>query len=53
MLVTGSKGYTNYRHHADVCHAYHIMRKNGIPEERIILMSYNDAVHAKENPLPG
>jgi len=25
VLVTGSKGFTNYRHHADVCHSYHIM----------------------------
>lgn len=53
VLVTGSKGYTNYRHHADVCHAYHVMKKNGIPENQIILMSYNDAVNAKENPIPG
>lgn len=29
------------------------MRKNGIPEDHIILMSYNDAVNAKENPIPG
>jgi legumain len=53
VLVTGSKGYTNYRHHADVCHAYHIMIKQGIPEDKIILMSYNDAVNAKENPIRG
>jgi len=53
VLVTGSKGYTNYRHHADVCHAYHIMRKQGISEDKIILLSYNDAVHSKENPIPG
>lgn len=53
VLVTGSKGYTNYRHQADVCHAYHIMRKNGIPQEQIILLSYNDVVNAKENPFPG
>lgn len=33
VLVTGSKGYTNYRHHSDVCHAYHIMKNNGIPED--------------------
>jgi legumain len=29
------------------------MRKNGIPEEQIILLSYNDVVNAKENPFPG
>lgn len=26
VLVAGSKGYFNYRHHADVCHAYHLLR---------------------------
>lgn len=53
VLVTGSRGYANYRHHADVCHAYHIMRKNNIPEEKIITMSYNDVVNALENPMKG
>ena len=27
---------------ADACHAYHIMLKHGIPEERIVLMMYDD-----------
>ena len=29
------------------------MRKQGLSEDHIILLSYNDAVHAKENPIPG
>ena len=33
VLVAGSSGYGNYRHQADICHAYQIMKKNGIPED--------------------
>lgn len=29
------------------------MRKNNIPEEKIITLSYNDAVNSEENPLKG
>ena len=25
VLVAGSAGYGNYRHQADVCHAYHVV----------------------------
>jgi len=33
VIVAGSSGYGNYRHQADTCHAYQIMKKNGIPED--------------------
>lgn len=38
---------------ADVCHAYHVVRRNGIPEERVILMSYGDAADSRDNPVRG
>jgi legumain len=25
VLVAGSRGFVNYRHQADVCHAYHLL----------------------------
>jgi legumain len=53
VIVVGSKGYSNYRHHADGCHAYQIMKKNGIPESNIILMMQDDVANAEENPYPG
>jgi len=53
VLVAGSKGYSNYRHQADVCHSYAVVKAKGIPEENIILMMYNDVVNAIENPLKG
>ena len=53
MLVAGSNGYWNYRHQADICHAYQVLRKNGIPESNIITMSYDDVAGDSENPIPG
>jgi legumain len=42
VLVAGSNGWMNYRHQADVCHAYQILHKNGIPDSNIIVMMYDD-----------
>ncbi|KAI1294205.1 Legumain [Halotydeus destructor] len=53
LLVAGSNEYYNYRHQADVCHAYHVLRDHGIPEERIITMMYDDIADNEENPTPG
>merc|ERR1712223_1938663 len=53
VLVAGSNGYYNYRHQADVCHAYQIVHKHGIPDENIIVMMYDDIANNKENPMKG
>ncbi|KAL1472717.1 hypothetical protein MTO96_022861 [Rhipicephalus appendiculatus] len=53
LLVAGSKGYINYRHQADICHAYHVLHNHGVPDERIVVMMYDDIAHARENPTPG
>jgi legumain len=53
VLVAGSSGYGNYRHTADVCHAYHILRDHGVPAENIITMIYDDIANDPENPFPG
>merc|ERR1712002_611419 len=53
LLVAGSNGYYNYRHQADIAHAYQIMRKFGIPEENIVTMMYDDVAMNKENPFQG
>ena len=42
VLVCGSNGYWNYRHHADVAHAYQIVRRGGVAKDHIITMMYND-----------
>ena len=53
VLVAGSNGFWNYRHQADVAHAYQIMRRGGIPADHIITMMYNDVPFDEENPFPG
>merc|ERR1719203_109670 len=53
VLVSGSSGWGNYRHHADVCHAYKILSDNGIPDSNIITMLYDDVADSRNNPFPG
>ncbi|KER20205.1 hypothetical protein T265_11191 [Opisthorchis viverrini] len=42
VLVAGSKTWRNYRHQADVFHAYQLVRKNNVPPENIITFAYDD-----------
>lgn len=42
VIVAGSNGYYNYRHQSDVCHAYQILHKNGVPDANIVVMMYDD-----------
>jgi len=53
LLVAGSNGWFNYRHQADVCHAYQIVHAHGVPDDHIIVMMYDDLAYNKENPTPG
>jgi len=53
VLVAGSTGWYNYRHQSDICHAYQIMKESGIPDERIIVMMYDDIASSPTNPHPG
>ncbi|KAL5551103.1 hypothetical protein UlMin_001279 [Ulmus minor] len=53
VLVAGSNGYGNYRHQADVCHAYQLLRKGGLKEENIVVFMYDDIAMNEMNPRPG
>ncbi|CAJ0568669.1 unnamed protein product, partial [Mesorhabditis spiculigera] len=53
VLVAGSNGWYNYRHQADVAHAYHILIEHGIPKNNIITMMFDDIAKNKQNPYPG
>lgn len=33
---------------ADICHAYHVVHNHGIPDERIIVMMYDDIANNPE-----
>jgi len=53
LMAAGSNSYNNYRHQADLCHAYQILVSKGFSKDRIITMSYDDIAHNKANPFPG
>uniref|UniRef100_A0A8D0DR72 Legumain n=1 Tax=Salvator merianae TaxID=96440 RepID=A0A8D0DR72_SALMN len=53
VIVAGSNGWYNYRHQADACHAYQIVHRNGIPDDQIIVMMYDDIAFNSENPTQG
>ncbi|KAL6272248.1 hypothetical protein ACE6H2_022940 [Prunus campanulata] len=53
VLVAGSYGYQNYRHQADVCHAYQILKKGGLKDENIIVFMFDDIASNVQNPRPG
>ncbi|KAG2722420.1 hypothetical protein I3760_02G127900 [Carya illinoinensis] len=53
VLVAGSRGYENYRHQADVCHAYQILKKGGLSDENIVVFMYDDIAFHSNNPRPG
>ncbi|KAL7150818.1 hypothetical protein ABFS83_05G138900 [Erythranthe nasuta] len=53
VLLAGSSGYWNYRHQADVCHAYQILKRGGLRDENIVVFMYDDIANNEENPSPG
>lgn len=53
VLVAGSEYYSNYRHQADVCHSYQVLRDHGVPEDQIIVMMVDDIAYNELNPTPG
>lgn len=53
LLMATSKGYDNYRHQASIYHAYQLLYKHGIPEKRIVVMTYDDLANSSANPKPG
>ncbi|KAG7673394.1 hypothetical protein Ndes2526B_g03161 [Nannochloris sp. 'desiccata'] len=53
LLIAGSAGWGNYRHQADVAHAYQVLSRGGVPDDHIVVMVYNDIADNPENPRPG
>eukprot|EP00727_Mastigamoeba_balamuthi_P008216 m51a1_g4015 putative legumain (374) ;mRNA; r:563940-565679 len=51
VLAAGSN--ENYRHQANVCHMFQILRQKGVPEEHIIVFMYDDIANNKKNPKKG
>jgi len=53
VLLAGSQGWGNYRHQADVCHAYQAIHKLGVPDERVIVFMVDDIANNEYNPKKG
>ncbi|KER19391.1 hypothetical protein T265_11822 [Opisthorchis viverrini] len=53
VLVAGTNTWRNYRHQADVYHAYQVVRKNNVPAENIITFAYDDIANNPKNPFKG
>ncbi|CAD5213985.1 unnamed protein product [Bursaphelenchus okinawaensis] len=53
LLISGSNTWDNYRHQADVCHAYQILKAEGVDPNNIITMLYDDIAFNRLNPFPG
>ncbi|KAK3770712.1 hypothetical protein RRG08_037900 [Elysia crispata] len=53
LLFTGANGWFNYSTHSNLCHAYQVLHKAGIPDERIVVIMYNDIADDPQNPFPG
>mmetsp|Transcript_14739 Transcript_14739/g.44517 ORF Transcript_14739/g.44517 Transcript_14739/m.44517 type:complete len:505 (-) Transcript_14739:2015-3529(-) len=53
LLIAGSAGYGNYRHQADVAHAYQVLKKGGVPDDHIVVMMYDDVANDISNPHKG
>lgn len=53
VVIATSKDWKNYRHQADALAMYDLLRRNGVPDDRIVLFLIDDIPTAAENPLPG
>lgn len=53
LLVAGSSGWFNYRHQADVFHAYQVLLAGGYHRDHIVVMAADDIAQDSENPMPG
>ena len=53
IVVGPSSGWNNYRHESDALAVYTLLRENGVPDDHIILMLYDDVPDSPENPLYG
>lgn len=53
VIVAASKGWMNYRHQADALHIYRILKDNGFPDDRIILIMEGDIARNPHNKKTG
>ena len=53
VIVAASTTWANYRHQADALYIYQLLRKNGYPDDKIILILADDIANHRRNKRPG
>lgn len=53
MIVATSSGWENYRHQANAYAVYQLLKRNGVDDDHILLISEDDIAHHPKNPRPG
>ena len=53
IVVAASNGWDEYRHQADALAVYDLLKQNGLKDDKIILMIYDDVAWAEANNKPG
>lgn len=51
VILNSSRCWFNYRHTSNALLAYRILRKNGFPRERILLLLADDIASSEKNPI--
>lgn len=50
VRVAGSRRFGNYRHQADVCHAYLLLKRGGFKDENVVIFMYGNIADNEFNP---
>jgi len=53
VIVAFSKDWINYRHQADALTVYDFVKEQGVPDDHIILLVYDDIPEDQRNKKPG
>lgn len=53
ILIAGSNSWFNYRHQADVHHAYQMLISKGFNKDQIVTFAFDDIAQNTRNPFPG
>lgn len=49
ILVAGSEEYYNHGHQDDICHAYNILKRGSLEDEKIFVFIYDDDIANHSN----
>ena len=53
MIIATSQGWDNYRHQANAYAMYQLLKKNGLDDDHILLISEDDIAGNSNNPIQG